>query len=79
MASSIVNLKSGRAVLRQLAAIQATPWARRARKYGRGWAWEVTNGQRLIHEQYPDLVPELQRLCSQPVTVDQLLPVVPNT
>jgi hypothetical protein len=79
MQYSIVNLKSGRAVLRPLAAIQATPWAQRARKYGRSWAWGVTKGQRMIHEQYPDLVPELQRLFSQPVTVEMLLPVVPNT
>ena len=75
MPQSIVNLKTGAAVMKRLRAIHETPVTQRREKWGRGWGWEIVNGANRIRAEFPDLVPELDELQGAPKTLDDLTPI----
>jgi len=71
------NLKTGKGVLRRMKRILETPFHQRRAKFGRGWAWEITNGREIIREDFSELLPEMRGLFDTPKTVDDLVEVLP--
>lgn len=75
MGTSIVNLKTGAAVLKRLQDIYDTPVMRRRQRWGRGWAWDLVNGATRIRDEFPDLEAELNVLQGATKTLDDLASV----
>lgn len=77
--TSILNLKTGSGIIRRISQILATPYHNRRKKWGRGWAWDITNGQEIIREQYPELIHEMNLALVQgaPQTIGDLVTVAP--
>lgn len=75
----MLNYKTGRGVLNKMRRILETPYPQRRQKFGRGWAWDLTNGQERIREEFPELVPEMKAIFTNagPKTCDDLYIVAP--
>ena len=73
------TLKTGKGILNRMRRIQACNVAYRRARFGRGWAWEITNGDYRIRDEFPELIPELIafRQETAPKTIDDLTPIYP--
>ena len=76
---NIVNLKIGKGILARMRRIKRCPVEYRRGIFGRGWAYDLHNGQLEIHERFPELVPEMEAMLRElsPKTIDDLTPIYP--
>lgn len=66
---------TGKGIIQRMKNIQNTSIHQRSARFGRGWAWDITNGMEIIREEYPELVAEMNEAFSVPATTDDLTPV----
>ena len=76
---NINSLKTGRGIIRRMRRILSTSVHQRQATFGRGWGWEITNGQRRIREEWPELEQDMLDMLREtgPRTVDNLEGVYP--
>jgi len=75
----MMNLRTGKGVLNRMRRILESPVDGRRSRFGRGWAWDLFNGEAMIREQWPELIPEMQALQREyaPRTISDLTPIYP--
>jgi len=76
---NVNSLKTGPGIINRMRRILSTPAHQRRTKFGHGWGWEITNGQRRIREEFPKLEPAMELMFSTtgPQTVDDLEEIYP--
>lgn len=72
---NVMHYKTGKGTLGRLRKIKACPVDLRRSRFGRGWIWELHNGQQRIRDEFPELVSEMEAIFSQPMTIDDLTPI----